>query len=1067
MRIITGRASKDIDAPVLNRIRELKSADPLAPVIVITMRQATFITEKYILSRLGVQGMLGLEVLSFDKLEQKLVENVFGRALDTLDAAGRCMLFCYILSEHGKELQKLSTSGRRPDISKGLSDLYTEFADMDIAINELKRYSEEDEVFGDKLAEISSAFEIYDEWCDRHVKNTFDRTSIAIEAVKKSEYIKQSHIFVMGCDVLTEQMVRFLLELDEYAKSLTAAFLFSKEGRDSDVFTIPERYIHDLGCMGNVTIETAEDEKGRSSDLAHMEKNLFAYPYEKTVSKGDVSVIKCADPADEVMACCERVAELIDSGYKPSDIAVVAPGISAYSKYIKKCFGDSLIPYFLDEKRTLAENALADFILSALKLLRGRLTTEKLLIHLRTGFLGTPEETDIISAYIRGYVKNAYKLRNELDDARTEAARKACLQPVFDFIARAKKCTRQRALLTALQDYVRSCNAAGRITRMSEEQKAFGYDDAADYYAQVADEITEVFGQLKILAEGKADSELLEDMLKSALENHTVSIIPVRSEAVFFGDINQAKVHAVKCLLIMGANEGQLPDYEEEAGLLTYDEKNSIYLGLRERSYPSALTKQKLFLYEMITAPADRLEMFYHESDGKDLTPESVFVTKIKDMFTSGLSDLKGNEIIGRSLMSNAVDRAKAAVGRMITVTDTEEDRQKLSEVMSDGEAEKELRAFYELGGIDVPKSIDPVTAAALYPDTGSVTRFEEFFNCPYLFFLGKGIKPDDEKNPDMRANEEGDFIHNMLDRFFKRAKEKASNIRDMSMTDIADITDSIAKELAEESPKELDDGDSLALVSELKSEVDEYLGFLKQEKSVSVSDVELTEQKYDMELGGSRLTGRIDRVDTCVVNGQRYFSVTDYKTGKTKDFTLYDIYKGLMLQVVVYLAAAGKLMPDAKPAGAGYVHIDPSGALEDKEKEISFPAKGLHIDDQDVIKAMYGLKEDEAKKVPGLGIRVKNDGKLYKAGADKLLSEADMDLIKRFAAHKVREASDKIKEGVIAAEPAQKRNGSYPCRYCRFNGICPNPLEDNSERNVDSKEELLSKMAEEVADDE
>ena len=77
------------------------------------------------------------------------------------------------------------------------------------------------------------------------------------------------------------------------------------------------------------------------------------------------------------------------------------------------------------------------------------------------------------------------------------------------------------------------------------------------------------------------------------------------------------------------------------------------------------------------------------------------------------------------------------------------------------------------------------------------------------------------------------------------------------------------------------------------------------------------------------------------------------------------------------------------------------------------------------------------------------------------------MDLIKRFAAHKVREASDKIKEGVIAAEPARKRDGSYPCRYCRFNGICPNPLEDNSERNVDSKEELLSKMAEEVADDE
>ena len=286
-----------------------------------------------------------------------------------------------------------------------------------------------------------------------------------------------------------------------------------------------------------------------------------------------------------------------------------------------------------------------------------------------------------------------------------------------------------------------------------------------------------------------------------------------------------------------------------------------------------------------------------------------------------------------------------------------------------------------------------------------------------------------------------------------------------MSIADIEDVTGSIAKELADESPKELDDGDSLALVSELKSEVDEYLGFLKQEKGVSVSDVELTEHEYDMMLGGSRLTGRIDRIDTCVVNGQRYFSVTDYKTGKSKDFTLYDIYKGLMLQVAVYLAAAGDLMPDAKPAGAGYVHIDPSGGLGEKEKDSSFPAKGLHIDDQDVIKAMYGLREDESKQVVGLGIRVKNDGKLYKTGADKLLSEADMDLIKRYAALKVQEASDKIKEGMIAAEPAPDRNGDYPCRYCRYHGICPKPVEDSHKDKKDSKEELLSKMAKEVAD--
>jgi hypothetical protein len=74
--------------------------------------------------------------------------------------------------------------------------------------------------------------------------------------------------------------------------------------------------------------------------------------------------------------------------------------------------------------------------------------------------------------------------------------------------------------------------------------------------------------------------------------------------------------------------------------------------------------------------------------------------------------------------------------------------------------------------------------------------------------------------------------------------------------------------------------------------------------------------------LGGARLRGRIDRVDT----GDGFFAVMDYKTGRDVP-GLGDIREGLSLQLPAYIFAAGELLNaagrgDLVPAGGFYYRL-------------------------------------------------------------------------------------------------------------------------------------------------
>ena len=173
-------------------------------------------------------------------------------------------------------------------------------------------------------------------------------------------------------------------------------------------------------------------------------------------------------------------------------------------------------------------------------------------------------------------------------------------------------------------------------------------------------------------------------------------------------------------------------------------------------------------------------------------------------------------------------------------------------------------------------------------------------------------------------------------------------------------------------------------------------------------------------------LKGRIDRVDAWQDGEVKYLRVIDYKT-RGKAVSLEEVYYGLQLQLVLYLAAA--VVRGGKPAGVFYFAIDdplvrtPSRDPEEVEalREKELKLNGLALSDEKVLSAMTPRPD----VVLGVSSRRNN-----------LVTPEDFQLLMDHAADLAEGALTRIREGDTSIEPAQWSGGDA-CALCDYKSVC------------------------------
>ena len=222
----------------------------------------------------------------------------------------------------------------------------------------------------------------------------------------------------------------------------------------------------------------------------------------------------------------------------------------------------------------------------------------------------------------------------------------------------------------------------------------------------------------------------------------------------------------------------------------------------------------------------------------------------------------------------------------------------------------------------DPAEGLSPALAEKLFGPTlhSSVSRLEEFAQCPFRFFVHSGLRAEERKVFELDAREQGSFQHEVLKMFHEQLSAEGKRWRDLTPPDARERVGKIAAALAPDyrdgllHTNEQSRFTARVLAESLQDFVETLVTWMRGQYEFDPAVAELEfgigaggAPAWEIDLGaGHRLAlrGRIDRIDLCrETDGRALCVVMDYKSGQKKlDKILVE--HGVQLQLLAYLAA-------------------------------------------------------------------------------------------------------------------------------------------------------------------
>ncbi|TYO93855.1 helicase-exonuclease AddAB subunit AddB [Desulfallas thermosapovorans] len=443
LRLITGRAGAGKTSLCLREInRELERRPLGAPLIMLVPEQVSFQTERALARVTGTGGFIRAQVLGFNRLAHRVLQEVGGATRLPLGEMGKRMVLRRLLERRLGDLRVFGRAARLPGFVDKLARALGEMKTYRVAPEDLGRCLAGFERVGDtgllldKLRDLQLIFNDYTYFLQNRFIDPDDYLALAADRIKNSNWLSRAHIWVDGFTGFTPREYAVLEALLRHTRGINVALCLSPGQLDRDVSeTDPFYPVWETFCVLNsmaqrmglpvYRVPVAENEappRFVSPHLAYLERVLFDHRAggapgaegEKTPPPGavenrggkeparDVSVVVAADRRAEVEGMAREIIHLCrDRGYRWRDIVVLLREVDLYAGLIEAVFTDYGIPFFLDHKRTVLHHPVVELIRAALETVAGDWPCDAVFRYLKTDLVPVSrEEVDLLENYV-------------------------------------------------------------------------------------------------------------------------------------------------------------------------------------------------------------------------------------------------------------------------------------------------------------------------------------------------------------------------------------------------------------------------------------------------------------------------------------------------------------------------------------------------------------------------------------------------------------------------------------------------------------------------------------------
>lgn len=1044
---VLGRAGSGKTRYIIHKVGQNKSR-----ALVIVPNQYTLSAEREILKKLGLKGFIDIEVLSFSRLQERVLEITGGALLPVLNNRGKSMILTKLLGENKKSLAAFKAYTNSPSFALSVAEVIAELKRFDIGPDDLNSAAE-----SLRHKELAQIYGLYNEYIKDKYLDSQDKMNLMIQKLSESAFVKDTDVYIDGFEMLTGQIYRVVEALLREAKSVTVTFRLG-EKTDDDFHIFGTEYKHYLRIKSIAEKIGAEIEEIRlpqqnapwgesrnSNTIKHLEKNLFSIKKEKAESSAGIKVICADNMAEEAAICAAEMLRLArDENYRWRDMAVICDNMAEYEPYLKKAFKAHGIPCFLDIKRPVTSHAYSRYILQLIAVIKNNFAARDVISLLKTGFTALEfKECDEYEEQIR---TSGLKWLTEKSVFRDSE--------LFDYL-------KDKLLggLYVLEKQLRAHNTAaemaesfynylidsGSVKRLEEFIHSLTENNMLDEAAETTAAYNAVCSVLEqaheVLSDAKLSVSDFYNIILSGLEAEDSAVIPPNMDSVSLGTLQRSKLSDIRALFILGANEGSFPAPTEENGLISADDKaefaqKGLYLGHDE---VERAAEEELNIYTAVSKPTEKLYIYFalKNARGGEAIP-SQNVGDIQSCFETlqieYISQKTPEEVINTfdSTLLFAVRNISERLqkNKPLGVWKTVRDEYAKA---GDFRIERALvsRNAYQ-------DTLPQKLAEKLFSKNYSPSVLEAFASCPFQNFVIHGLKLKGKKEYEYSLKEYGEYYHDALEEFVNSCTKTGwENLTDETAVSLINrICDRLDEKMLRGHEEDAREKHNLSVIRRTLKGVAKAVrmqiqsGLFRPKATEAAFSGEIT-----LEIGeGIRLTGRIDRLDTYERNGRKYIRVVDYKSGNEK-FSPTKLYYGTALQLPLYLSAV-LTKPELEPAGMFIMPLRENVINEtdenvfDKKKIASHKLHGIVLKDSDIILAMDKHAKDGSDILP---VTFTPKGNIKKADAVKVKEQFIK--ILEFGKKKAQELATGIMEGT--AEPKPYAGKLNSCQYCLLKGTC------------------------------
>ncbi len=1067
--------------------------------IVIVPEQQTLSAEKEAAYRLPSNASLLFEVTNFTRLANTVFRTVGGLANTYSTPMTKALIMWRALKETADVRQQYS--GKEigaADVKQALSAV-SEMQALgippevlaDAAASDSPRISARLKEKVRTLSVISASFKALHN--ERFSDVGDDVESLAHALKSHPDVLKDTTVYIDGFTSFTQPQYNVLMQL--LTRCDTTVFLtLPKADRQSFAYTETKRtseelmHLSDLASVPKRRIFGVGNTHIQDQGLYEISRALWqATPSIDNHSLQNVQkhlkIFVSDTPFDSAEFLASYIQKEIQSGASYSDFAIVMRQADVYRGILDSALAEADIPYFMSEKRDITAFETVKLIDIALRIIQGGYKREDVLAYAKCGLSGiSPEDCDLFEIYTERWRINGthftgddiwnmnpdgytdkWRKDAEAELHRIDATRRKLLMPLSDLSARQKTCTTVKEHACALLQFLLDLKLEDALTERAARLRSMGESTTAQENDRLFSLLTETLQQtVDCMGETAVGAREFHTLLMIAFASVSIGHIPAFADCVTVGSADMLRLTDKRHVILFGVHEGEFPAAVKDNAWFTEQEKRALFsVGVLPEPCDHVGNARELFAFSRaFSAASDKVTLMFCRRSAafKPLRPATV-VEHIIRMTEQTVQPVDTSKL-------STDDCIYSPALAMTRLSDPSSTQQKvLREALADTPfAASLLISRQSILNSDLTLSED--MCRTLYGGDIALTqsRLEAYRCCPLSHFLTYVLHLSENRRAAFDAINIGTFVHAILENYFREKTATSDDLSDTTADQCrTDVTRIAAEYIRRVSSDTLQNTVRLkhflhrltkaatvvteSLVEELKNSGYRPRFFeLKIEKNNALLPSPVLCRTSDGH--HAYIYGTIDRVDTYIDGDQVYVRVIDYKTG-TKTFSPHDLDEGKNLQMFLYLRSVLESTHFHAALGASDTsHVLPGGVMYINAKLI---ADSLTHPDESSVTALkkgqkvHGMLLDDNRSIHAINpnflpIRRKNDGTPHKSDLNRLYTEDGWKTICETVASHVVTTAERLKSGVIPADPMKKGYGKGACDTCPFSPICRNP---------------------------